>query len=126
MSAQLLADVLGHALAVLGVLLVGVAALGLVRFPDAYSRLSAVTKAATLGVCLVLLGALVLEPSWPAAAKVAIAVLLQLATSPVGGFALGRTAYRTGSPLAAGSRYDELGGRTAGDAEGPGQGPRLG
>ena len=126
MSAQLVADVLGHALATLGVLLIAVAALGLVRFPDAYSRLSAVTKAGTLGVCLVLLGALVLEPSWPALAKVAVAACLQLATSPVGGFALGRAAYRTGSPLAPSSRYDELGGRTAGDADGPQPGPRLG
>lgn len=118
MSGQLPVDVVGHALAVLGVLLIGVAALGLVRFPDAYSRLSAVTKAATVGVCLVLIGALVLQPSWSALAKVAVAVALQLATSPVGGFALGRAAYRTGSPLAPSSRYDELGGRTAGDAGG--------
>ena len=113
----------GYGLIVLGVGLVGVAALGLLRFPDAYSRLSAVTKAATLGVCLTLLGVLVLDPSWSNAVKVLLAVALQFLTSPVGGFALGRASYRSGSPLAPGSLYDELGGRQrAGQAPEPGQG----
>lgn len=111
MSGGLVVDVLGHVLATVGVLLIGVAALGLVRLPDPYSRLSAVTKAATAGVCLVLLGALVLDPSWAALAKVALAVALQLVTSPVGGYALGRAAYRTGTPLSPRTGYDELGAR---------------
>ncbi len=101
----------GYGLVGLGVGLLAVAALGLIRFPDAYSRLSAVTKAATLGLCLTLLGVLVLEPSWANAVKVLLAVALQFVTSPVGGFALGRAAYRSGSPLSPGSSYDELGGR---------------
>jgi multicomponent Na+:H+ antiporter subunit G len=108
---------LGYGLVVLGVGLVATAALGLVRFPDAYSRLSAVTKAATLGLCLTLIGVLVLDPSWSNAVKVLLAVALQFVTSPVGGFALGRAAYRSGSPLAPNSSYDELadhlGGRDA-------------
>lgn len=108
---EVLQSVAGHALVVLGVALIGVGALGLLRFPDAFSRLSAVTKAATLGVCLTLLGVLVLEPSWSNGVKVLLAVALQFVTSPVGGFALGRAAYRSGSPLAPGSRYDEFGGR---------------
>lgn len=103
--------VIGYGLVVLGVGLVAVAALGLIRFHDAYSRLSAVTKAATLGVCLTLLGVLVLDPSVSNAVKVLLAVALQFLTSPVGGFALGRAAYRSGSPLAPESLYDELGGR---------------
>lgn len=110
----------GHALVVVGVALIGIGALGLLRFPDAYSRLSAVTKAATLGLCLTLLGVLVLDPSWSNGVKVLLAVALQFVTSPVGGFALGRAAYRSGSPLAPGSRYDELGGRQrAGGSTGP-------
>lgn len=112
----------GYALVVLGVSLLAIAGLGLVRFPDAYSRLSAVTKAATLGVCLTLLGVLVLDPSWSNGVKVLLAVGLQFVTSPVGGFALGRAAYRSGSPLAPGSRYDELGGRRDAGSPGSGQG----
>lgn len=101
-------SVLGHVLAVLGVGLVLVAALGLLRLPDPFSRLSAVTKSGTAGVCLVLLGVLAISPSWPALVAVVLAVALQLATSPVGGFALGRAAYRSGAPLSSRTGYDEL------------------
>ncbi|WP_380169452.1 monovalent cation/H(+) antiporter subunit G [Jannaschia sp. R86511] len=107
-AAELVQAGLGYALVGLGVALLAVAGLGLLRFPDAYSRLSAVTKAATLGLCLTLLGVLVLDPSWTNAVKVLLAVALQFVTSPVGGFALGRAAYRSGSPLAPSSSYDEL------------------
>lgn len=101
-------EVVGYVLAVGGALLFVVAALGLVRFPDVYSRISAVTKAATLGVILVLLGVLLIDPSWRAAVAVVLAVVLQVVTSPVGGYALGRAAHRSGAPLAPGSRYDHL------------------
>ncbi|AYY15184.1 monovalent cation/H(+) antiporter subunit G [Actinobacteria bacterium YIM 96077] len=84
------------------------AAIGLVRLADVYSRLSAVTKAATLGVVLVLGGAFCLEPSWKSFFVVGLAAFLQFFTAPVGGFALGRAAYRAGSPLAPQTQYDEL------------------
>ncbi len=112
MSGTGLLDVTGYVLASLGVVLIALGSIGLVRFPDAYSRLSAVTKAATLGVCLVLLGVAALLPSWPVVVTVVLAIALQLVTSPVGGYALGRAAYRSGSPLAPSSRYDELRDRT--------------
>ena len=102
-------DVLGYVLVAAGVLLVAVAALGLLRLPDAYLRMNAVTKAAGLGVIVVLLGALALAPSWSNAWKVALAVALQLITVPVGGFAIGRASYRAGTPLAEVTGYDELG-----------------
>lgn len=105
------AAVVGHVLVVLGVALVAVAALGLVRLPDPFSRLSAVTKAGVAGVCLVLLGVLAIAPSWSALVTVVLAVALQLLTNPVGGFALGRAAYRSGAPLSSRTRYDELAGR---------------
>lgn len=107
-------EVVGYVLVTAGVLLLGVAGIGLVRLSDAYSRLSAVTKAATSGVCLVLLGVLALEPSWPALLKVLLALVLQLATSPVGGYALGRAAYRSGTPLSEVTGYDELAERSEG------------
>jgi multicomponent Na+:H+ antiporter subunit G len=101
-------EVVGGVLVVAGAALVAFAGVGLLRFPDAYSRMNAVTKAATLGVVLVLLGALVLKPSWQSVAAVLVAVALQLFTAPVGGFALGRAAYRAGTPLGGATRYDEL------------------
>ncbi|NYF16586.1 multicomponent Na+:H+ antiporter subunit G [Microbacterium sp. AK009] len=99
---------LGYAAVAAGILLFAVAALGLLRLPDVYTRLSAVTKAATLGVCLVLLGALLIEPSWRTAIPLLLAVALQLITSPVGGFALGRAAYRAGVSLNTRAHYNDL------------------
>lgn len=99
---------LGYVTVSAGTLLFAIAALGLVRFPDVYTRLSAVTKAATLGVCLVLLGVLLIDPSWRAAVPLLLAIALQLITSPVGGYALGRAAYHAGVPLNAKARYNEL------------------
>lgn len=107
--------VLGHVLAALGVGLVLVAALGMLRLADPFSRLSAVTKSGTAGVCLVLLGVLAISPSWPALGAVVLAVALQLGTSPVGGFALGRAAYRSGAPLSPRTAYDELSGDHGGE-----------
>ena len=101
-------EVVGYIVLGAGVLLFVVAALGLVRFPDVYSRRSAVTKAATLGLCHVLAGVFLVEPSWPTAIAVILAAVLQLITSPVGGYALGRAAYHSGAPLAPNARYDDL------------------
>jgi multicomponent Na+:H+ antiporter subunit G len=101
-------DLIGGLLIALGVGLIAAAGLGVIRLPDAYTRMSAVTKAASLGVVLTLLGALALAPSWNNLIKVGLAVLLQLATAPVGGFAIGRAAYRAGAPLTPETGYDEL------------------
>lgn len=99
-----------------GVALFVVAAVGLIRFPDAYTRLTAVTKSATLGICFILLGVLVIEPSLAAAIKLLLAITLQLVTAPVGGFALSRATYRSGVPLPSALRYDQL--HTPQDGEG--------
>lgn len=102
-------DVVGGVLVACGVFFVAVAALGLLRLPDAYARMNAVTKAASLGVVLVLAGVAFLSPSWSAVVKVLVAIAVQLLTAPVGGFALGRATYRAGTPFASATGYDELG-----------------
>ncbi|NDL60449.1 monovalent cation/H(+) antiporter subunit G [Phytoactinopolyspora mesophila] len=91
-----------------GIFFIAVAALGIIRLPDVYSRLSAVTKAATLGVVLILAGAFLNKPSWQSLITLGLAAALQFVTAPVGGFALGRAAFRSKSPLAAATGYDQL------------------
>ncbi|MBC7292158.1 MAG: monovalent cation/H(+) antiporter subunit G [Actinotalea sp.] len=105
---QLIQSVIGHGAVVVGVLLFCIAAIGLLRFRDPYSRLAATTKSGTLGVCLVLLGVLVLEPSWSHALILLLAVALQIMTAPVGGFALGRAAFRSDAPMPDRILFDEL------------------
>ncbi|MEY9214006.1 monovalent cation/H(+) antiporter subunit G [Thermobifida halotolerans] len=112
--------------ATVGVGLTVVAGIGLLRLPDAYSRLNAVTKAATLGVVLTLIGVAALMPSWWGAAKTLVAVVLQLTTSALGGFAIARAAYRSRVPLSPETRYDQLAedaGVPSPRPGGPGPGP---
>jgi multicomponent Na+:H+ antiporter subunit G len=88
--------------AVVGALLLGgmffhvVAALGVIRLPDFYTRLHAVSKAETLGVVLTV-SALVLAagPSRLAAKLTLVAVFLFLA-NPTSTHAIARAALRTG------------------------------
>jgi multicomponent Na+:H+ antiporter subunit D len=73
------------------------------------TRASASTKAAGLGVALVLGGAAFLFGTAEAAVKLSIAVAVQFATAPVSGHVIGRAAYRSGAPLWEGTHTDQLG-----------------
>lgn len=75
-----------------------VAAVGVVRLPDVFSRLHAATKATTLGLTLVLVGAAIISPSPGVAGKLALAIILQLVTAPVAAHVVGRAAYRAELP----------------------------
>ncbi len=98
--------IVGQTLAVLGALVVLTAALGVVRFPDAYTRISAVGTAGGAGIVLVVLGALLVDPSPADAAKVLAVIVLQLATSAVGSMAIARAARLTRTPMV--TIYDQL------------------
>jgi multicomponent Na+:H+ antiporter subunit G len=104
---DLVLSVAGGLFVGVGVGLIGIGGIGLLRLPDAYNRLNAVAKAAGLGLVGVLLGALLLMPSWAVAATLGVAIVLQLLTAPVGAYAIAAGAYRSGTPLAPITRYDE-------------------
>ena len=67
-------DVLSAALLLAGVALSVVAGVGLVRFPDVFSRMHAATKPATLGILLVGCGAALRVDDRSDAAKVLLVV----------------------------------------------------
>lgn len=107
-----------------GVVLTLLAAVGVLRLPDVLIRMNAATKAAGLGVSCVLVGVGFLKPGVSVTVKVVIAVLLQFVTTPIAGHVVGRAAYRAGTPLWEGTRYDELAGsellaRTTDPADAP-------
>ena len=89
-------DVLSAVLLLTGVLLSLVAGLGLLRLPDLFSRMHAATKPATLGLVLVLLGALLRVQDGSDAAKLLLVGAFTFLTAPVGAHMLGRSAYRDG------------------------------
>lgn len=71
------------------------AALGLIRMPDLYTRLQAATKAATLGAFSILFGVLIYHPHW--SAKLILIIFFILLTSPVGSSTIARSALLFGN-----------------------------
>lgn len=87
-----MADTVIGVLAVTGALLVLLAGVGVVRFPDVYARMHAATKAATLGIALVgLAAALALDSAAP---KVLVTIAFIFITAPSAAHLVGRAAYR--------------------------------
>lgn len=89
----------GLVLVWIGVGLTLTAAIGVLRLPDAYARMNAATKAASLGMALSLAGAAFLLPAGTTTVKLVVAIALQLATAPVAAYAIGRAGYLSGAPL---------------------------
>ncbi len=69
---------------------------GLLRFPDVYTRLHALAKADNLGLGLVVFGLLLKAPSAALAIKLLLVWLLALAASATVGFLIARRARRHG------------------------------
>lgn len=101
-------EILAAVLLMVGVGLMFVAALGVLRMPDVYMRLSAAAKATTLGLAAVMAGtALVFGEIGMSSRSLAIVLFIAL-TTPVAGHLIGRAAYRSRAPLWKGTRIDEL------------------
>ena len=101
-------DWLVAALAVAGSSLVLLAAVGVVRLPDLYTRMHASTKPATLGVSLMVLALALHVGELGISVRAALIVFFFLLTSPVAAHRLGRAAYRSGVRPWTRTRCDEL------------------
>jgi multicomponent Na+:H+ antiporter subunit G len=91
---------------VFGVLMILLAGTGLLRLPDVYQRGHAAGKAATLGVCSVLLGVAFALGEPGAWARVALAVAFLFFTIPVGAQLIARAALHNGAKPEAATRID--------------------
>lgn len=69
---------------------------GLLRFPDLYSRLHALTKADNVGLGLTVLALMVQADSWPDVFKLGLIWVMVLAASATVCFLIGNEAYRRG------------------------------
>jgi multicomponent Na+:H+ antiporter subunit G len=98
-------------LLVLGSSLMFVAALGILRMPDLFTRMQATTKAATLGVGMLLAAAAVNFGDLAVTTRVIAAAVFIAMTLPVAAHLLGRAAYFLGVPLWERSVRDDLRGR---------------
>jgi multicomponent Na+:H+ antiporter subunit G len=86
-----------------GAALLAVAALGVMRFPDALTRQHAATKAGTLGLGVMIIGLALLQPSVGWWVRLALLGVLLLITLPVASHALGRAADSWGNAREMGS-----------------------
>jgi multicomponent Na+:H+ antiporter subunit G len=91
-----MADGVSAALLVAGGAFFLAGSLGVVRFPDVYTRLHAVTKADNVGLGLVVLGLLVRTDDWGLRVKLVLVWLLVLVASATTSHLVARTALRKG------------------------------
>ncbi len=106
-----LEDIITAGLLLIGVFFMFVGAMGLLRMPDLYMRMSATTKSATLGVSFMLLAAaLHFEDIGIFNRSLATIAFLYL-TAPVAAHMIARAAYIRKVELWDGTQADELEGR---------------
>lgn len=92
-----------------GTFFILIAGLGLVRMPDLFLRMSASTKAATLGVGCTLLGVALYFGDFATFIRAGAIIVFLLLTAPVAAHLIGRAAYQDGVPLWRGTQFDDLG-----------------
>ncbi len=86
------------------------AGFGLLRMPDLFLRMSAATKASTLGAGFILLAGALYFEDLGATSRALATIVFILLTAPVAAHRIGRAAYFDGVPLWPGTRRDDLSG----------------
>lgn len=89
-------EVVAHFVLASGFFFIFTGAVGIVRFPDFFTRLHAMGKTDTLGVALMALGLAILEGPTLHGIKILFIVLFVGLASPTATHALGRAAHRAG------------------------------
>jgi multicomponent Na+:H+ antiporter subunit G len=97
-------------LLVVGGLFAVVATVGLVRFPDLYTRIHAASKAGTLGSGMMLVALALASGHFDVATRAIAGVAFLLLTAPVAAHLLARAAYVVGFKPWEETRIDELAG----------------
>jgi multicomponent Na+:H+ antiporter subunit G len=76
---------------VLGALLFLIAAIGLLRFNDLYSRLHAITKATSLGILFLIIGVVFHFGNWEVAIKSILIIVFIYLTSPLAAHSIAKS-----------------------------------
>jgi multicomponent Na+:H+ antiporter subunit G len=104
-------EALSAILLIIGALFMVVAGVGILRLPDLYMRVSASTKASTLGVGFALLSLAVHFNELGITSRSLATIAFVAITAPVAGHLISRSAYFVGPRLWKGTIADELRGR---------------
>lgn len=106
-----MSEVIIAILATFGAIFVLLAGVGILRMPDTYLRMAVTTKAATLGVGLILVAAAVYFNDLSTTTRVLAIIVFILLTAPVGAHLIGRASYIVGNKLWEKSVMDDLKGK---------------
>ncbi len=101
-------EIVSMFLLIIGAVFLFLAALGLVRMPDLFLRMSSATKGATLGVGAIMLAAALHFSNLAISVQALATVGFVLLTTPVAAHMIGRAAYFDGVPLSEHTVIDEL------------------
>ncbi len=118
--------IIGGTLLLVGATLALLAAIGVLRMPDVFTRMQSSTKASTLGLAFLLVGLVVLHPNLEFIIRAGSIAAFVMLTTPVSAHVIARAAAQTGSPLWEGTIVDERPPRPsdpppATSTEGPGE-----
>ncbi|MBE0504481.1 MAG: monovalent cation/H(+) antiporter subunit G [Desulfuromonadales bacterium] len=91
-----------------GALFAVIAAVGILRMPDFYMRISATTKASTLGATFILAATALYFDDAAVTGKIIAIIAFVILTTPVAAHMIGRAAHRSGVPLWKESIRDDL------------------
>lgn len=101
-------EILASVFLLLGGILSIVAAAGVLRMPDIFTRMHAATKTGTVGVSAVTIGMMIHFNTITVTSKGILVIAFFLLTAPVAAHMIARAAYRSGVSLWLLTRIDEL------------------
>lgn len=101
-------EIISGSIILIGAFFILISAVGILKMPDLFTRMSATTKASTLGVGLVLLGTALYWQDIGISARAVTIVTFLLLTAPVAAHIIGRAAYFDNVPLWEKTKVDEL------------------
>lgn len=104
----LIREIISSVLIIIGVCFMLISTIGLLRFPDFYIRMSAITKGATLGLGLILSGMGIYFNEPDMFLKVVLIICFTFITSPVAAHVIARTAVRNKVPFWERTNLDEF------------------
>lgn len=104
-------------LVIVGAAFTLVAAVGLLRLPDLYTRMHAASKAGTLGSCVMLIALALFAEDQAIITRALAAVVFFLLTAPLSAHLLAKAAYAAGYRLWDGSVHDDMAGQAGSDKD---------
>lgn len=106
-----MSDTMSDVLILTGAVFLLLAAVGVLRMPDLFTRMQSASKASTLGIACVLLALAFHFPGISVNIRVIGTIVFFYLTAPITAHLVGRAAYFVGVPVWKGTVIDELRGR---------------